>query len=181
MPACNGDRDTMECVRLDRRDGIAVVTIDNPPVNAISAQVVRGLKECVATFEQESALRAMVIACAGSTFVAGGDISAFDDPGFSAAPFNEVLARTEALERPVVAALHGTVLGGGLELALACQWRLAKEGTRLGFPEVNLGLLPGSLGTQRLPRLVGVEAAMDLIGGGHFISAETCRWASSTK
>ncbi|RYE42713.1 MAG: enoyl-CoA hydratase [Hyphomicrobiales bacterium] len=160
----------MEPVTLESRNSVAILTINNPPVNAVSPQVVHGLAKCVAAFEEDETHAALVIACAGSTFVAGGDISAFDEPGFSAAPFNDVLGRIEALYRPVVAALHGTVLGGGLELALACHWRLADDSTRLGFPEVNLGLLPGSLGTQRLPRLIGVEAALDLIAGGNAIS-----------
>ncbi len=158
-------------ISLKRIAEVAVLRIDNPPVNAISTEVVEGLETALRAFEQDPAARALVISCAGRTFVAGGDISAFDEPDFSAARFNRVLARIEALDRPVVAALHGTVLGGGLELALACHWRVAAERTQLGFPEVKIGLLPGSLGTQRLPRLVGVEAAFDLISSGRPIFA----------
>jgi 3-hydroxyacyl-CoA dehydrogenase len=116
--------------------------------------------------------RALLITCDGPTFVAGGDIAWFDHPGFSTVPFNCLLARLEAQQRPVAALMHGTVLGGGLELALACHWRLAAPGTQFGMPEVKLGLLPGSLGTQRLPRLVGVQLALDLIGTGRSIGTQ---------
>jgi 3-hydroxyacyl-CoA dehydrogenase len=150
---------------------IALLRIDNPPVNAISPDVVQGLERAIECFEQDRSAQALVIACAGRTFVAGGDIAAFDEPSFSAAPFNRVLARVEASARPVVAALHGTVLGGGLELALACHWRLATAEAQFGFPEVKLGLLPGSLGTQRLPRLIGAEPALDMIASGRSIGA----------
>lgn len=158
-----------ELVTLDIDDTLAVVTIDNPPVNAVSRAVVSGLAAALARIEAKDGLRAVVIRCGGSTFVAGGDIREFDQPGFSTAPLNAVLARIEALPIPVVAALHGTALGGGLELALACHWRIADARTRVGLPEVKLGLLPGSLGTQRLPRLVGTERALDLILSGQLI------------
>jgi 3-hydroxyacyl-CoA dehydrogenase len=161
---------TQELVTLMRGSGdVAVLRIDNPPVNATSPAVISGIGEAVRAFEQDLSARALVISCAGRTFVAGGDITVFEQPDFSAAPFNRILGRIEALERPVVAALHGTVLGAGLELALACHWRVAAEGTQFGFPEVKIGLLPGSLGTQRLPRLVGVERALDLISTGRSI------------
>jgi len=163
---------TRKVVTLERRGEVALLRIDNPPVNAISPDVVLGLEQALAAFECDDAARALVVGCAGRTFVAGGDIAAFDRPDFSAAPFNRVLSRLEAQDRPVVAALHGTVLGGGLELALACHWRVALHGTQFGFPEVKLGLLPGSLGTQRLPRLVGVRRALDLITTGRSIPAD---------
>ena len=161
-----------ERVQFLRVEDIAIVRIDNPPVNAISSPVVKGLEEALASFESDRSLKALVVSCAGRTFVAGGDISSFDDPGFSAGPFNRFLARLEASRRPVIAALHGTVLGGGLELALSCHWRVAVEGTQFGFPEVKLGLLPGSLGTQRLPRLVGAERSIDLISSGRTIGTK---------
>ena len=160
-----------EPVTLERDGDLALLRIDNPPVNAISPDVVAGLERAIERFERDRSARALVIASAGRTFVAGGDIATFDDPSFSAAPFNRVLGRIESSDRPVVAALHGTVLGGGLELALACHWRLATADAQFGFPEVKLGLLPGSLGTQRLPRLIGAEAALDLISSGRSISA----------
>ena len=168
---------THERISLFRHGDVAVLRIDNPPVNAISPEVVRGLGEALEAFERDDGARALVISCSGRTFVAGGDISVFDQPDFSAAPFNRVLARIEASARPVVAALHGTVLGGGLELALACHWRVAAENTQFGFPEVKIGLLPGSLGTQRLPRLIGAEAAFELISSGRSIGGNAAREA----
>lgn len=164
-----------EFVTLRGEGDVALLRIDHPPVNAISPQVVDGLAAAVAAFEQDRNARALVISCAGRTFVAGGDIGSFDTPDFSAAPYNRVLARIEALDRPVVAAMHGTVLGGGLELALACHWRIAQPNAQFGFPEVKLGLLPGSLGTQRLPRLVGPQLALDLISTGRSIRADAAR------
>ncbi len=165
---------------LDRamlvRDGeIAVLRIDNPPVNALSSETVGAMVRAFDAFEADASLSGLVIACAGRTFVSGGDISVFADAAFSAAPFNGLLARIEACPRPVVAALFGTVLGGGLELALACHFRVAAPGTRLGLPEISLGLIPGSLGTQRLPRLVGVKAAYRLISSGAPVSADEAK------
>ncbi|MFS8036682.1 3-hydroxyacyl-CoA dehydrogenase NAD-binding domain-containing protein [Xanthobacter sp. AM11] len=161
---------------LDRatlvRDGeIAVLRIDNPPVNALSIDTISHMVRAFDAFEADASFTALVIACAGRTFVSGGDIGAFADEAFTAKSFNALLDRIEASSRPVVAALFGTVLGGGLELALACHLRVAAPTTRLGFPEVSLGLVPGSLGTQRLPRLAGLKAAYRLISSGVPISA----------
>ena len=158
-------------VTLTRHGGIAVIQIDNPPVNVLSPDVISGLVQTVTEFEADSSFEALVVVCSGRTFVAGGDITSFDNPGFEAKTLNSVLARIEALDRPVVVALHGTVLGGGLELALACHYRVAMQDTRLGFPEVLIGLLPGSLGTQRLPRLVSVDVAIELMQSGRMINA----------
>lgn len=159
-------------VTLDRQDAIGILRIDNPPVNAISAAVIAGLIEAIDAFEADRSLIALVVHCEGRTFVAGGDIASFEHPDFSAAPLNRSLARLEAQDRPVVAALHGTTLGGGLELAMACHWRVAAPGTRVGQPEIKLGLIPGSLGTQRLPRLAGAPLALDLILSGRMIDAK---------
>jgi 3-hydroxyacyl-CoA dehydrogenase len=159
-------------VSLVRHGSIAALRIDNPPVNAISTAVIGGLVAAVDAFEADRSLVALIVYGEGRTFVAGADIRAFDDSGFSAAPYNRLLARLEAQDRPVVAVLHGTALGGGLELGLACHYRVGLSGTRFGFPEVKLGLLPGSLGTQRLPRLIGPAAALDLIGSGRLIDAD---------
>lgn len=159
-------------VTLDREDAIGILRIDNPPVNAISAAVIDGLARALDAFEADRSLRALVVHCEGRTFVAGGDIASFEHPAFSAAPLNRSLARLEAQDRPVVAALHGTALGGGLELAMACHWRVAAPGTRVGQPEIKLGLIPGSLGTQRLPRLAGAKLALDLILSGRMIDAK---------
>ena len=158
-------------VSLQTRGRIGVLVVDNPPVNAISPNVVSGLIAALDAFERDSSLQALVLHCEGRTWVAGGDIGAFDDPAFTAGPLNGFLARLEAQTRPVVAALHGTALGGGLELAMAAHWRVADRGTRVGLPEVKLGLLPGSLGTQRLPRLAGVERALAMITSGTMVGA----------
>ncbi|MDM0024577.1 3-hydroxyacyl-CoA dehydrogenase NAD-binding domain-containing protein [Variovorax saccharolyticus] len=162
-------------VTLSRHGDIALLRIDNPPVNALSPGVVAGLVAAIDAFEADASYKALLLHGEGRTFVAGGDISSFDLPDFTTQPFNGTLARIEALGRPVVAALHGTVLGGGLELALACHWRVAHPKTQLGLPEVKLGILPGSLGTQRLPRVVGAELALDLIASGRSIGAAEAR------
>ncbi|WP_295532435.1 3-hydroxyacyl-CoA dehydrogenase NAD-binding domain-containing protein [uncultured Pseudacidovorax sp.] len=166
---------TEPVVSLARHGDMAVLTIANPPVNALSKAVVAGLAEAVQAFEADRSFDGLLVHCTGRTFVAGGDIGSFDDPAFSAAPYNRTLARIEAQDRPVVAALHGTVLGGGLELALACHARVALPGTQFGLPEVKLGLLPGSLGTQRLPRAVGVRLALDMVSTGRSLDAEAAR------
>lgn len=158
-------------VRIERCGSIGVIAIDHAPVNALTDEVVSGLTAAVDAFEADPSYQALLVLGKGRTFVAGGDISAFDSPDFTAQALNRALGRIEALARPVVAALHGTVLGGGLELALSCHWRVAHPKTQLGFPEVKLGILPGSLGTQRLPRVVGVERALDLIASGRSIPA----------
>jgi 3-hydroxyacyl-CoA dehydrogenase len=155
-----------------REGRIGLLCIDNPPVKAISPQTVIALIDGFNQFEAAKELDAVVIYGAGRTFVAGADIMSFELPVFSAKPYNDLLARIEASPRPVVAAMHGTALGAGLELALACHWRIAQPGTKLGLPEVKLGLIPGSLGTQRLPRLVGAPLALDLILTGSMIDAE---------
>lgn len=158
-------------VILERRGRIGLLRIDNPPVNALSRETVAGLVAAFDEFDKDGSLQALVVYCVGRTFVAGWDFTSFDMPDFSATTFNTLLFRIEASARPVVAALHGTALGGGLELALACHYRVAVSGARVGLPEVKLGLIPGSLGTQRLPRLVGVELALDLISSGRLLDA----------
>ena len=162
-------------VTFETHGRIGVLRINNPPVNALSPATVAALIEGLAAFEAAPELQALLLHCEGRTFVAGGDISSFDLPDFSTVPFNSFLARLEQSRRPVVAALHGTVLGGGLELAMACHYRLALPGTRVGLPEVKLGLIPGSLGTQRLPRLAGVPLALDMIQSGRMLDAGWAR------
>lgn len=154
-----------------RRHGeIALIEVDSPPVNALSAAVRRGLTEAVAQLAADPTARAAVLFCAGRTFIAGADVSEFGKPPVP--PFlPDVIAAIEAAEKPVIAALHGTVLGGGLEVALGAHYRVALPGTRLGLPEVSLGLLPGAGGTQRLPRAIGLEAAVHLITSGRQIAA----------
>ena len=155
-----------------RRDGsVAVVTTDNPPVNALKHEVRAGLAEALRRVREDVSVEAVVIACAGRTFFAGADITEFGKPP-QVPGLGEVIAQLEASVKPVVAAIHGTAYGGGLELALACHFRIAVPGARLGLPEVKLGLLPGAGGTQRLPRLVGPEKALRMIITGDPIGAE---------
>jgi 3-hydroxyacyl-CoA dehydrogenase len=154
-----------------RRDGrIAIVTADNPPVNALKHEVRAGLTAALRRVHDDDAVEAVVIACAGRTFFAGADITEFGKPP-QAPSLGEVITAIESLPKPVVAALHGTALGGGFELALACHFRIAAAGARVGLPEVKLGLLPGAGGTQRLPRLVGPEKALKMIVTGEPVGA----------
>ena len=143
---------------------IGIVTIDNPPVNALSHAVRVGIQAAIRQ-AQSDASQAVLIRCAGRTFVAGADIREFGKP--PAEPWlPELFDEVEASRKPVIAALHGTALGGGFELALASHYRIATRDARVGFPEVKLGLLPGAGGTQRAPRLAGVQAALDLMTSG---------------
>src|SRR5712671_2089601 len=158
------------CVDFRREGEIAVVTVDNPPVNALKHEVRAGLVEGLRQARDDDALEAVVIACAGRTFFAGADITEFGKPP-QAPSLHVVIAAIEAMPKPVVAALHGTALGGGFELALACHYRVAVAVARVGLPEVKLGLLPGAGGTQRLPRLIGPEKALKMIVTGEPIAA----------
>jgi len=156
-------------VRIEFDRDLAIITADNPPVNALSLPVRAGLERRFAE-AAASGCKAIVLACAGRTFFAGADISEFGKP--PADPWlPAVLASIEASEVPVVAAIHGTALGGGLETAMACHYRIARGDAKLGLPEVLLGLLPGAGGTQWAPRLIGVQAALDLMISGRPISA----------
>ncbi|WP_404300464.1 3-hydroxyacyl-CoA dehydrogenase NAD-binding domain-containing protein [Alicycliphilus denitrificans] len=156
-------------IRLDGE--VLVVSIDNPPVNALRQAVRAGLQEAVERLERDAAVRAMLIVGQGKAFIAGADIREFGKPPL--APFlPEVLNRMEAAAKPVVAAIHGPALGGGLEVAMATHYRLALPGAKLGLPEVNLGLLPGAGGTQRSPRLMGALPAAELMLSGKHLSAK---------
>jgi len=166
-----------DLVTLERHGRIGVLRINNPPVNALSPAVVAGIQTAIDAFEIDRSMEVLLVHCDGRTFVAGADITAFDAPDFSAAPFNALLARIEQADRPVVATLHGTALGGGLEVALACHYRIAVPSARVGLPEVTLGILPGSLGTQRLPRLAGARFALDMIASGRMVDAATAHKA----
>lgn len=159
-------------VTLKQRGSVGILNIDNPPVNAFSGAVVDALGKALDDFEASDSLKALIVASTGRTFVAGADIREFSTPGFQTSTINATLARIENQSRPVVAALHGTVLGAGLELAMACHYRIAKPTTQFGLPEVRLGILPGLQGTQRLPRLVGLELALDMILSGCFINVD---------
>ena len=155
-------------LRRDRK--VAVVTVDNPPVNALKHEVRAGLTQGLRQARDDVGVEAVVIACAGRTFFAGADITEFGKPP-QAPDLGEVVTQIEAMPKPVVAALHGTALGGGFEVALACHFRVAVVSARVGLPEVKLGLLPGAGGTQRLPRLIGPEKALRMIVTGEPIGA----------
>lgn len=160
----------MTTVTLQRIDALGVITLDHPPVNALSREVRAGLLARLREGLADDGVQTLVITCAGRTFVAGADIREFDLP-LQEPHLPEVLAALEASPKPVIAALHGTVLGGGLELALACHYRVAATATTFALPEVSLGLIPGAGGTQRLPRLVGAPLALDMIVGGTRLDA----------
>jgi len=164
-------------VHYETRDGVAVVTIDNPPVNALGAGVLEAIEEAVARSVGEASVEAVVLVGARDTFVAGADINLFRAIRTEAEAlarseyFHRSLRQIESATKPVVAAIHGNALGGGLELAMACHYRLAAASARVGQPEVLLGLIPGAGGTQRLPRLVGAALALDMCVGGTPIAA----------
>ncbi|MCP5075770.1 MAG: FAD-dependent oxidoreductase [Rhodobacteraceae bacterium] len=157
-------------VSVHFRDSIAVVKIDNPPVNATGLAVRVGLLDAVQACEQ-ACVKAAVVFCEGRTFVAGGDISEFGQPP-TEPHLPDVYQAIEDSSVPWIAAMHGTVLGGGFELALVCAFRLAQTGTQFGLPEVNVGLIPGAGGSQRLPRLIGIEASVPLVTKGVMIGAD---------
>jgi len=152
-------------------DGIGILTIDYPPVNALSIHTRRALYDGFSQFAADDAVKAIVLICAGRTFVAGADISELGKPAQEPG-LQEVFDIIERGTKPVVAAIHGTALGGGYELALTCHCRIAVHSAKVGLPEVALGLLPGAGGTQRLPRVVGIPAALELIGGGAPVPAK---------
>ena len=158
-----------EVVSYELRENIGVILVNNPPVNALAQEVRLGILNAV-NAAQEDASQAIVLACEGRTFIAGADITEFGkppkDPGLP-----EVLTAIENSSKPVVAAIHGTALGGGFEVALACHYRCASPSAKVGLPEVKLGLLPGAGGTRRVPRITGVQAALDMITSGNPIRA----------
>ena len=155
------------------RDGIGVLSLNSPPVNALSAAVREGLLGGMQAAAADESVRAVVLVCRGRTFIAGADITEFG--GKAKGPgLPELQAAIEDSTKPVVAAIHGTALGGGLEVALCCHYRVAVPSARCGLPEVNLGLLPGAGGTQRLPRIVGVERALAMMTSGEHVPAAAC-------
>lgn len=156
---------------LSVADGIARITLDSPPVNALSFQVCEGLFRAFTQAIADPVVSGILLGCAGRTFIAGADISEFGrEP--SGPSFFDVMAAVGGSDKPIVAAIHGTALGGGLELALACHYRVATASTMVGLPEVALGLLPGAGGTQRLPRIVGAAKALEMIALGKPIKAD---------
>src|SRR6266571_4244753 len=143
-----------QIVSLTRVDDVGLISVNNPPVNALSQPVRAGLKAAITEGNADSSISALVILCEGRTFIAGADIEAIENS-----------------PKPVIAAIHGTALGGGFEVALGCHYRVAAPSAKVGLPEVKLGLLPGAGGTQRLPRLIGPAAALPFIVNGTPVAA----------
>ncbi len=162
--------DVNEPVRYQLLDDVALLTVDNPPVNALSHGVRRGLKENLARALADPEVAAVVLYCEGRTFIAGADISEFGHPVVEP-DLRQLLDALDMADKPIVAAIHGTALGGGLETALCCHYRVALDIAKFGLPEVQLGLLPGAGGTQRLPRIIGPEKALIMMTTGVPISA----------
>ncbi|EPJ49562.1 MAG: hypothetical protein OFPI_24620 [Osedax symbiont Rs2] len=166
----------MSLVKTRMVDQIAVLEIDSPPVNALSAQLRSDMISALQALQQQVKLQAIVLHCAGSTFICGADIREFD--GEPLAPhLPELIALLEGSSVPVVALLHGHVLGGGLEVAAACHYRVALKSTSVGLPEVGLGVVPGAGGCQRMMRLVGVEEAVKLATSGRAVKVTDSRYA----
>ncbi|HEX8533077.1 MAG TPA: 3-hydroxyacyl-CoA dehydrogenase NAD-binding domain-containing protein [Allosphingosinicella sp.] len=163
----------MSPISTHRHDDVLIVTSNNPPVNALGHAVREGLVKAIEEADADEAVKAVVIIAQGQTFFAGADISEFGTPKAFAQPMlPQVVDRIEACTKPVVAAIHGTAFGGGLEVALACHYRVAVPSAKLGVPEVKLGLLPGAGGTQRLPRVAGVRRALEMAATGNPVGAK---------
>src|SRR5919206_4081510 len=157
-------------ISTHKHGDVLIILSNNPPVNALSTAVRQGLVDAIAQAEADDSVNAVVIACEGQTFFAGADITEFGKPPQQ--PWLPAVVDTiENCSKPVVAAIHGTALGGGLEVALACHYRVADPTAKLGTPEVKLGLLPGAGGTQRLPRVAGVRKALEMCATGNPIDA----------
>ena len=163
-----------ESVSLTKDGEIAVITIDNPPVNALSAKVAEGIRAALEAAQNDLSVKAIVLIGAGRTFIAGADIKEFGKitSGEKSGPeLNLLLQNIEDCAKPVVCAIHGTGFGGGLEVAMACHYRIAAPDAQVGQPEVKLGLIPGAGGTQRLPRLAGIAKAVEMCALGDPVSA----------
>jgi 3-hydroxyacyl-CoA dehydrogenase len=156
--------------RFEKRGNVGIIWVNNPPVNAISVGVRAAIIDGVARLLQDPELKIGVLACEGRTFMAGADITEFGKPPLSPS-LHEAINAVEGSAKPIVAAIHGTAFGGGLEVALGCHYRVAVPSAKIGLPEVKLGLLPGAGGTQRLPRLIGIEAALAIIVSGDPVPA----------
>ncbi|RJF92487.1 3-hydroxyacyl-CoA dehydrogenase NAD-binding domain-containing protein [Noviherbaspirillum saxi] len=162
-----------DTVRYAEQDGVAVILLDNAPVNGLGNTVRQGIAECLTRATDSANVRAVVITGKGKVFCGGADIRQFNTPAATEAPMlRHVIRAIELSEKPVIAAIHGVALGGGLELALGCHYRVTTADASLGLPEVNLGLVPGGGGTQRLPRLVGIRAAIEFAQSGKPVRGE---------
>ena len=162
-----------QAVSYSIQDKIGVISVDSPPVNALSQRVREGILDAVRKAQKDKS-EAVVLCCKGRTFIAGADITEFGKPPLEPG-LSEVLSAMENSSKPIIAAIHGAALGGGFEVALACHYRCAVAGARVGLPEVKLGLLPGAGGTQRVPRIAGIRAAFDMIVSGNPIAAAKAR------
>jgi 3-hydroxyacyl-CoA dehydrogenase len=166
-------KELSQSVSYDVQDGVAVLITNNPPVNTMSYHVRQGLVDGLEEADKDGDVRAIVLHCEGRTFFAGMDITEFGNPDVPEAPgITDVIKKLEGASKPVIAALHGTPLGGGFETALGCHHRVAVPSAKMGLPEVKLGIIPGAGGTVRLPRVVGVQAALEMMTSGNPISAE---------
>ncbi|MDK9558578.1 3-hydroxyacyl-CoA dehydrogenase NAD-binding domain-containing protein [Marinobacter sp. M216] len=159
-----------EVVTYNREGTVGVITVNYPPVNALSHAVRSGLVAALEQGQKDSGAKVLLLVCEGRTFIAGADIREFGKP-MQSPGLPEVMDHYENSDKPMVAAIHGTALGGGLETAIACHYRIALSSARVGLPEVKLGLLPGAGGTQRLPRLTGAKKALEMITTGEFVDA----------
>ncbi|TAL03661.1 MAG: 3-hydroxyacyl-CoA dehydrogenase [Rhodospirillaceae bacterium] len=163
----------MAAVNYETDGDVAILTIDNPPVNALAYPVRVGLRDGLARALGDANVKAVVLICAGRTFSAGADFTEFSQPGGPKEPrVRQIVQTIEASAKPIIAALHGTALGGGFELAMSCHWRIAHRSTMIGLPEVNIGVIPGGGGTQRTPRLAGPEVALEMTTSGKHYEAE---------
>jgi len=160
-----------DVVSLENHGEIAVITVDNPPVNALGVKVRKGLADGITAAIKDDSVKGIVILCKGRTFIAGADITEFGKPAKEPG-LNIVLDTIENSTKPVIPAIHGTALGGGLEVSMACHFRVAVASAKFGQPEVKIGLIPGAAGTQRLPRIVGPEKALKMIAIGDPIDAK---------
>src|SRR5437868_6137513 len=164
-----------DLVQFTKSGNVGVITINNPPVNALSPGVPEGLSDAIDQLQKDDGLKAAVLIGGGSTFIAGADIKELEKMAAGkprGAGLLPLLLKIEDCRKPVVAAIHGTALGGGMETAMACHYRVATRSAKVGQPEVKLGIIPGAAGTQRLPRLAGVAKAVEMCSEGNPIAAQ---------
>src|SRR5712672_702766 len=166
----------MNKLSFEARDGVAVLKLDNPPVNSLGHELREALVAGLERANADPAIKAIVLIGSGAGFSGGADIREFGTPKAAAYPnLRTVISEIESSAKPVIAAIGGVCMGGGLELALGCHYRVGSPGARIALPEVKLGILPGAGGTQRLPRVLGVEPALNMIVSGATIASEKLR------